>query len=99
MYMKNNCNAARRGSFWNIQEEYRTLEKDGAEAAQGGPDRAHTCPGRGGPTLSAPGLRRSVLHRLRVFIYAVVQGRFDPRAAVHPMGLYKQGQTPWGRAI
>jgi hypothetical protein len=43
-------------------------------------------------------LHKLVLHRLRVFIFAVDQARFDPRAPVHPTGLYKQELTPWLRA-
>jgi hypothetical protein len=27
-------------------------------------------------------------------ISTIISSRFDPRAAVHPTGLYKQGQTP-----
>lgn len=39
-------------------------------------------------------LRVSVLHRHKDCIYAVVQCRFDPRAPVHPKGLYNQTPDP-----
>jgi hypothetical protein len=46
-----------------------------------------------GPPISHE-LLMSVLHRLRVSIFTVDQGRFDPRALAHPIGLYKQAPTP-----
>jgi hypothetical protein len=40
-------------------------------------------------------LRTSVPHRHWGLIFTVDQSRFDPRALVHPIGLYKQSCTPW----
>jgi hypothetical protein len=45
------------------------------------------------------GLLHRFLHRLRVCIYAVDQGRFNPRALVHPTSLYKQAPTPGFKAL
>jgi hypothetical protein len=44
-------------------------------------------------------LCKSVLYRLRVYIFAVDQGRFDLRALVHPTGLYKLAPTPGFKAF
>jgi hypothetical protein len=44
--------------------------------------------------MGQPPLLTSVLHLLRVCIYAVVSSQFDLRALMHFMGLYKQSLHP-----
>jgi hypothetical protein len=50
--------------------------------------------GQLGPTCHWPLLRMAVLYRPKDRISTIVQCRFDPRAVVHPTGLYNQTQTP-----
>jgi hypothetical protein len=46
------------------------------------------------PTSKWDQLRVTASNRPLRRISTIVSSRFDPRAAVHPTGLYKQGQTP-----
>jgi hypothetical protein len=76
---------------WNANEEIYQPTKYEPIWAQGEGGRPV------GPTCRPP-LRRSVSHHHSGPISIVDQGRFDPRATVHPPRLYKQGPGPWGRA-
>jgi hypothetical protein len=70
------------------------LEDIGRWPAEGGPTW-HWASWPRGPPVSL-GLLRWFLHRLTVCIFAVDQGRFDPRVLVYPTGLYKQAlPLPW----
>jgi hypothetical protein len=51
-----------------------------------------------GPPVSHH-LHTSVIHCLKVCISTLDWSWFDPRALVHPTGLYKQPYTSWGRGI
>jgi hypothetical protein len=46
-----------------------------------------------GPTWKWPLLSLTASNRPLQHISTIVSGRFDPKATVHPTGLYKQGQT------